>query len=107
MKDTENVEKGLVALLFFVMVLVMGLCYTVRNFRTLLQKMGDQNEKSVDHLAEQFRDSHKSLHQDLGEELKSIQQLQTDVATHLVELKSIVAQFSALQYQNNENDKQD
>lgn len=107
MKDTENVAKGLFAVLFVVTMLVMGLYYTVHNFRMLLQKMRDKNEMNVDHLAGQLRDSYKSSHQDLRLELKSIQQVQTDVATQLAELKSIVAQLSALQHQNDENDKQD
>lgn len=109
MKDAEKVAKALFSVLLFLTVIVIGVFYTVHNFRKLLQQIHDKKEThvEVDELAAQLRDSYKSSHQNLGEELKSTQQLQTDVATQLVELKNIVAHFAALQHQNDDNVKQD
>jgi predicted PurR-regulated permease PerM len=110
MKDAKDVAKALFSVLLFVTVIVIGVFYTIHDFRKkLLQKIRDKKEMNVevDELAAQLRGSYKSSHEDLREEFKSMQQLQTDVASQLVELKSIVAQFTALQHQNDDNVKQD
>ena len=57
-------------------------------------------EESVDDLSARLRDSYRSSHVDVKEEIKVMQQLQADVASQLNDLKGVLAQYKALQNQN-------
>ena len=90
--------------------------YTIQNCRKLAQTIrGDETCLVVVTMDKhdvtlQLRKSSQTSHQQLGKELQSMQQLQLEVAAQLVEIKSVLSQYAALQQKNEvtvDNEKKD
>lgn len=102
-------------------VFVVGLWCTVQNCRKLARTIrhgeADSIEQPVDSMTRQvqdevtnrLRESSRTQHEQLGEQLQSMQQLQLDVASQLMEIKSALAQYAIMQrqQQQDDNEKQD
>jgi len=91
---------------FLLSVLVVGIWYTIQNCRKLARTVRGEKEETrqvrvdaaaVDTVTTQLRNSSQKSHQQLGEELQSMQQLQLNVASQLVEIKSVLSQYAAMQ----------
>lgn len=115
------------------LVLVIGIQYTLENCRKLVQiirgNKHDENHQdtasstrlqarvdrqAVENVTAQLKQSTQSTHEQLGQVLQSMQQLQLNVASQLTELKQVFDQYAVMQQQQqnskggtNSNDKED
>jgi hypothetical protein len=123
-RASKDVVFFFILISVLLVVLVIGLWYTAQNCRKLARTIraphdGDNiNEQpnGVDRMTLQvqnevtnrLRQSSKTQHEQLGEQLQSMQQVQLDVASQLVEIKSALAQYATMQQQQqHDNEKQD
>lgn len=116
-RSTLDFVVFIVLITILVVILAIGMMYTAQNCRKLARAIrGDDDEgvatrrlmdENANEITQKLRTSSKRSHQQLGHELQSMQQLQLDVASQLVEIKSVLSQYAAIQHQQRENDEYD